>query len=217
MCPARPAANGAANGADRDRPRDPRVQRSRRAVLAAALELMVERGVFATTIDAVSERSGVAKTTIYRQWPNRDALLADAWVAIPPPELPVTTGDLDADLLAVATAINHRLSNPPMSVLLPDLLAATERDPALVGLHDRLVRARRRPLLELVTAAVAEGRLPSLTDAEMLVSLILGPLLYRRVVVQQAVPAGLVEQVVATALAAARAGLVPARTAPTAD
>ena len=138
-------------------------------------------------------------------------------MAIPPPELPVTTGDLDADLLAVATAINHRLSNPPMSVLLPDLLAATERDPALVGLHDRLVRARRRPLLALVTAAVAEGRLPSLTDAELLVSLILGPLLYRWVVVQQAVPAGLVEQVVATALAAARAGLVPARTAPTAD
>ncbi len=66
MCPARPAANGAANGADGDRPRDPRVPRSRRAVLAAALELMVERGVFATTIDAVSERSGVAKTTIYR-------------------------------------------------------------------------------------------------------------------------------------------------------
>jgi len=201
------SAGGAAGESDGPA-RDPRVQRSRHAVLEAALALMVERGVSATTIDAVAERSGVAKTTIYRQWPNRHALLADAWSAIPPPELPSLSGVLDRDLVALTVAINQRLSHPPMSVLLPDLLAATERDPAFVVVHDRLLRARRRPLLGVVIDAVAAGELPAGTDAELLVSLLLGPLLYRRVIVQQPAPEAFVEQVVRSVLAAARAGHV---------
>ena len=57
---------------------DPRVIRSRTAVIAATLDLLAERGITATTIEAVAERSGVAKTTIYRQWDGQAALVLDA-------------------------------------------------------------------------------------------------------------------------------------------
>ena len=57
---------------------DRRVVASRQRVLAAALDLMTETGLGGLTIDDVSRRSGVAKTTIYRHWPNRTALIIDA-------------------------------------------------------------------------------------------------------------------------------------------
>lgn len=57
---------------------DPRVARSRTAVIAATLDLLAERGITATTIEAVAERSGVAKTTIYRQWDRQPELVLDA-------------------------------------------------------------------------------------------------------------------------------------------
>ncbi|MCC6435983.1 MAG: TetR/AcrR family transcriptional regulator [Acidimicrobiales bacterium] len=198
---------------------DPRVQRSRQVVLAAALELMVERGMFATTIDAVAERSKVAKTTIYRQWPNRDALVADVWAAIPPPSVPPLTGELDADVLAAAGAIHDRLRTPPMSVLCPDLLTAAARDPALAALQDRVLQARRRPLSEIVSRAALDGRLPPGTDAALVAALIVGAIVYRRLVRPGPPEPGdedgagpddraVVRRLVLAVLASARAGLL---------
>src|SRR6186997_2184128 len=56
---------------------DPRVARSRAAVISAATELLVESGPSAVTIDAIVARSGVAKSTIYRHWGSRDDVLLD--------------------------------------------------------------------------------------------------------------------------------------------
>ncbi len=202
---ARPGGAGARAGRGRDGARvDPRVLRSRHVVLAAALELMVERGMFALTIDAVAERSGVAKTTIYRQWPNRDALVADAWAAIPAPAVPPLSGDLDADVLAAATAIDARLRTPPMSVLFPDLLTGAGRDPSLAALRDRLLRSRRRPLSDIVARAVADGRLPAGTDAALVAAMVVGTIVYQRLAPAD-VPVG---RVVRAVLASARAGLL---------
>ena len=58
---------------------DPRVARSRAAVLAATVDLLGELGHAGTTVEAIAERSGVAKTTIYRHWPSRAPLLIDAF------------------------------------------------------------------------------------------------------------------------------------------
>ena len=61
---------------------DPRVERTRLSVLAAAAELMAEVGWGGVTIESVSARSGVARTTIYRHWPDRLALLANAMASV---------------------------------------------------------------------------------------------------------------------------------------
>jgi len=54
---------------------DPRIARSRAKLLAAATDLLVESGPRGVTVDAVAERSGVAKSTLYRHWSSRDELL----------------------------------------------------------------------------------------------------------------------------------------------
>ena len=52
----------------------PRSEEARRKAIAAAIDLIIERGVANLSIEEVAARSGVAKTTIYRHWPERASL-----------------------------------------------------------------------------------------------------------------------------------------------
>ena len=72
---------------------DPRLERTRRAVLEAALDLLTEHGYGEVTIEAVAARSGVAKSTIYRHWPGgRPDLVRDAFHELKPPPIVPTDG-----------------------------------------------------------------------------------------------------------------------------
>ncbi|MDQ1425221.1 MAG: hypothetical protein QOD72_2719, partial [Acidimicrobiaceae bacterium] len=192
---------------------DPRVVRSRQCILQATVQLMAERGVPAVSIEAIAERSGVAKTTIYRHWPTREALVTDAWMSVGFPE-PKTAppADLDERVAQIAQAVGTRISTPPMSVLLPDLLAAAERDPKMREMKDGLLRTRRRPIFDALQEAAQSGALPPDIDVELLVALIVGPIYYRRLILQQPVTNEFVERVVAVALDTARHGLATATT-----
>src|SRR5215831_10322458 len=90
---------------------DARVRRSREAVLQAAFELLQDEGLSGVSVDEIVRRSGVAKTTIYRHWPTRSALLLDACSRLsarpPVPE----TGSLKGDLTALAELVAGRLSD----------------------------------------------------------------------------------------------------------
>src|SRR3954447_15114548 len=77
---------------------DKRVRRSRDRVLAPALELLGERGGGGFPVDEVVRRSGVAKTTVYRHWPTREALVLDAASRISAEQEVPDTGSLEGDL-----------------------------------------------------------------------------------------------------------------------
>src|SRR5258708_6987686 len=93
------ADQGAATTSSRGRPRS---EKTRRAILGAATELLLEPGGGAVSMDAVAERAGASKATIYRWWPSRESLALDAlfeeWAAVPPPR---DTGSLRGDLLSL--------------------------------------------------------------------------------------------------------------------
>ena len=107
----RPAAPSTHSGAEK---LDPRVQRSRDAVLTTTFELLGESGVGGFTVDEVARRSGVAKTTIYRHWPSREALVIDACSRISDEQAVPDTGSLDGDLTAILSNIGHLLRHRPM-------------------------------------------------------------------------------------------------------
>src|SRR5271154_2815383 len=90
--------------AERDiKPLDERVRRSRAAVLGATAHLLSERGFAGATVDEISRRSGVAKTTIYRHWPTRTDLLRDACSTLSTPLDTPDTGSFEADMTALMT------------------------------------------------------------------------------------------------------------------
>ncbi|WP_431836512.1 TetR/AcrR family transcriptional regulator [Cellulomonas sp. Y8] len=154
--------------------------RSRAAVLAATTALVQERGVAGTSIEAVAQRAGVAKTTIYRQWPDQAALVRDA-LAGSLREHPVPdTGTVRDDLLELTRGLARALESGPAAGLMLSLLDAAERDAGFREVHRDEATARHRVVTDVVRRAVDRGDLPPGTDPATVLDLLAGPLFHRR-------------------------------------
>jgi AcrR family transcriptional regulator len=127
----------------------------------------------------VAERSGVARSTIYRHWEGKPQLVMDALEDLRSRAEVSPTGDDEADLRAHLQDFGSVLRSP-VSRVLADLMAVSDRDPELGRLHRNLVRRKRARSLELVGHLQAAGRLDPDLDTELLGDTIVGTLLYRR-------------------------------------
>ena len=159
---------------------DQRVRRSREKVLAAAAGLLFERGFSGASIDEVSRRSGVAKTTIYRHWPTRADLMRDACASIGTPQRTPDTGTLKADLTALTTMLARVLRSERWTAVLPSVIDAAERDPDIAAMYGTLQRGYSAPFEAVIARAKARGELPDAADAAVLTAMLVGPLFYRR-------------------------------------
>src|SRR5271163_1799576 len=158
---------------------DERVRRSRTTVLDATAQLLFERGFGGATIDEVSRRSGVAKTTIYRHWPTRTALLIDACTQMgTKPEVP-DTGSLKGDVTVLALRLAERMQSARWPSVLPSIIDAAERDPEIAELHSRLHTGRIAAFRAVIERGKERGELPRRFDSSRLIAAVLGPLFYR--------------------------------------
>jgi AcrR family transcriptional regulator len=167
-------------------------------IIDAAVALLVERGFGATTVEAISARSGAAKTTIYRHWPDKDAVLRSAVESIVPTASAPDTGSLHGDLTHFAEDLARILTTPPTSALIPGLVDAAERDPGLARLLAEFTAGRRQPVHDAVTRAVRRGEINANTDPEAVAEQLLGPLFYRRLLSRRPLTAELIEHTVET-------------------
>lgn len=161
---------------------DPRVTRSRTRIIDVTLELLAERGVEGTTVEAIAERSGIAKTTIYRHWPTRGDVILDAFAASTTPPATPDTGALRPDLQALIGGLCEALSSTPWAALLPSLIDAAQRDPELAAMHASFAASRTAAVREVVDRGIARRELPTDADIELLIDLVSGPVFYRRLV-----------------------------------
>jgi AcrR family transcriptional regulator len=160
---------------------DPRIERSRELVLTATLELLGEIGYGELTIEAVAARSGVAKSTIYRHWPGKLALVTEAFTEmkqanyVPPP--PGAVHDrVTAFLVDLASNIKH----PDWrAACLPALIDASARDDDVAQLSRQLAEIGTGRLVDVLDEARAAGELPDDTDTELLADALTGPILLR--------------------------------------
>lgn len=165
----------------REAPLDPRVVVSRERVLTTTLDLLTEAGLDELTIDEISRRSGVAKTTIYRHWPNRSALVIDACLRMTDgEEAPPDTGSLDGDVRAILTHIAELLATARWSSIVPSIVDVAEHDPAFADIHSRIQRRHAAPLRSALDRAALRGEIPTTADRGAMAAALLGPLFYRR-------------------------------------
>lgn len=181
---------------------DPRVVRSRQRVLSAAAELVAERGTAGATIEAIAARSGVARTTIYRQWPHPATLVLDAFRGVVPDIPAPDTGTLRGDLLVLVHGLATGLQEGPAGRLLAALLDAATRDADYARLHAEEAARRHAPVLAVLERGRRRGELPPDVRLEELVDRLAGPVLQRRFVTGLALDDGFVERVVDGVLAA---------------
>lgn len=157
---------------------DPRVGRTRHAVLDSARELMLETGLDAVTHLQVAERSGVARRTLYRHWPTRGDLLHDVLAGASYPTY-TRTGDVRTDVRAHLRQLRDALVDGPLALVVMALAERSRTDPDLAALREELVEAGCAPLRELLEDARRSGELATVPDdPDTLVAEIEGPLFY---------------------------------------
>ncbi len=160
-----------------------------RNVLEAALKLFAERGIDATSMDAIAEASGVSKATIYKHWRDKDNLCLEVlgYVHGTDEELPVfDSGDLRADLIAQLNYQPAAHRKEMKERLMPHLIAYSARNRAFgEQWRARVLERPRAQLREMMKRGIALGKLVKSLDPEIGIALLLGPMLYRHVFVNR--------------------------------
>lgn len=165
---------------------DPRVERSRRLILSAALELLGEVGYGGLTIEGVAARAGVGKSTIYRHWDGRLELVEDAVRLLKPDVVAATVGPVRERVIELLQQIAVALADSTWSRCLPAIIDAAERDPAVLDIHRRLTCERREVLVGLLSEGVARGEIAPDTDLSLLAETLVGPIIVRRLLFHEA-------------------------------
>lgn len=158
---------------------DPRVARTRAAVLRTATDLLVEGGPTAVTIDAIVARSGVARSTIYRHWDTRDdVLLAAIEGCAPHIDSPDASLGFEDALRRLIAELCSMLNDPDWARVLPALFALRNQEHGIAALEHRLEARQEHALEAVLRRGVAEGRLAADFDLDQATAVLVGPLLF---------------------------------------
>jgi AcrR family transcriptional regulator len=165
--------------------------------LAATIEELAESGYPSLTLDAVARRAGVHKTTLYRRWGTREALVLEAMLDLVRVRVPVPdTGSLRDDLLALATAAAATASAPAGEAVVRAVAAAGRHDPALAAASAEFWSERLEMDAEIVRRAVARSEAPEGVDAKAVIEAVLGPIYFRLIVTGEPPDREFIERVV---------------------
>jgi len=154
-------------------------------VLRSALDLFAERGIDATSMDAIAHASGVSKATIYNHWEDKDALLLEVMEMIHgvdrQPEC-IDTGDIQRDLTIVLTRRPPDEFDAVRARLMPSMIAYSAVHPDFgQEWRFRVMEPPRICIKQIFERGIKQGLLPKDLDVEAGISLLLGPVLYTHI------------------------------------
>jgi AcrR family transcriptional regulator len=161
-------------------PQTPRSLRVHDDALRATRELLAEGGLAAATTDAISLRSGVSKATLYKHWPSRIAIAAEAFgrdmaEAVPLPDTGTAAGDLREHLRRVSSFYASREGR-----VYRELMAACVRDEGGAAYFRAWFLARRRTAVAVLwQRGVERGEVRGGIDVDTATDLLFGPLVFR--------------------------------------
>ncbi|WOC12351.1 TetR/AcrR family transcriptional regulator [Gordonia sp. MP11Mi] len=185
-----------------------RSARVRAAVLEATLVELVEKGYAGLSVDGVATRSGVHRTSIYRRWSNREALLV---AALESPDLlmdhPPDTGSFDDDLRIYSESAVEVLNGPPGAVLRALLVSEASSLESVARVIRNGFLTLRSSSLPMVERAMVAGAVPVKTDAVDVMDHLLAPIYFRFLRSDEPVDVAVATQGAAATVVAARAGV----------
>ncbi|CAB3754561.1 TetR/AcrR family transcriptional regulator [Paraburkholderia solisilvae] len=169
-----------ATAASKGRPRN---DEATRIVQRCAVELANEGGIANATVDRIAQRSGVAKSTIYRRWPNGPAVVMDGFLSEILPligyeEKSTVIQTVEATIMQLVAALSGKRGD-----ILRDLLGSAQHDPVLrEAFLKRWIEPRRRIGREVLERGVMRGELCADADLDLMLDLLYGGVYYRLVV-----------------------------------
>ena len=160
-----------------------RNEHSRQAILTATADLLGEVGYTKLAVEAIAARAGVGKQTIYRWWPDKGAVVLDAYLALVGAEQGLAfpdSGDLGADLRLALGSTADSLADPVYEQRYRALLTAIQDDPKLAAaMLDRLLKPWLAATKQRLHAVQQAGQIRKDVDLDVAAELLYGPIYYR--------------------------------------
>ncbi|HKT89385.1 MAG TPA: TetR/AcrR family transcriptional regulator [Candidatus Sulfotelmatobacter sp.] len=199
------SADSETNGNGKRPPGRPRSEEARVAILRNTLEILGENGFDNFTIEAVAERAGVGKATVYRWWPNKGALIADAFASSTVMRLHFPdTGSLQKDMSRQMRQLVKVFSSPRGRIV-SAILAAGQSDPELIAaFRERFLMPRRHEAYTALRRGIARGELRRDVDLNLLLDSLYGPMYMRFLIRHDRLSEDFVDRLCALVLAGAR-------------
>ncbi|MDM0001019.1 TetR/AcrR family transcriptional regulator C-terminal ligand-binding domain-containing protein [Variovorax sp. J22P240] len=158
----------------------PRSDDATRAVRAAALALAYEKGTQFATVERIAAHSGVAKTSIYRRWPNAASIVMDAFLADVGPKIRYRRKSSVQETFADSVRQLVASFEGPRGDLLRHVLGAAQSDTQLQrAFQENWFAPRRAQAIAVIAQAQADGELSACIDSDALVDTIYGAVYYR--------------------------------------
>jgi len=162
-------------GQERKAPGRPRNAQADEAILDAVIALLSSgQSGAGLSIEAVAAKAGVGKATIYRRWPNKEALLMDAVGTMKGP-IPTPKGDSVRDDLVMLVAANWTNRAKRYGKVTACLLPQFSRDEEMRQVYQAIIEPRREVMRQVLRRGVANGELRADLDIEMTLLMISGP------------------------------------------
>jgi AcrR family transcriptional regulator len=145
-------------------------------ILDAAIQLLAERGFQAATIEAIAERAGVGRNTIYRRWSSKEELIADALQELIV-DIDLRDGeDVYALLLHWIRDFARVFGDPLYGRILPAVLGELQANPEFARVYaERVVQPRYEALVGILRRAAERGALRRDADVEQIADLLAAP------------------------------------------
>ncbi len=161
---------------------DQRLIATRSESLEAALELLQEEGVLAVTHAAISAKTGISRSTLYRHWPRLDELrnAAFARAASTPRNLPRTNGPLKTDLIWILGHLMMALNETPWGYVAPQIIAAASTDEQARALLSNWIKDRSADVEEVFNAAKVRGEINEDLDVSQLIEIVIAGPYFRK-------------------------------------
>ena len=164
---------------------DPRVIRTRATVLAAAIDLLAERGYSGFSIEGIVERTGIAKTTLYRHWRTREDLLAAVIAELDGATTLPDTGSVRQDLHDLLARRVQAARTPRWERCMPALVEASARHAELAAMVARLTAQALGQVETLLRRGIERGELRPDVDPQLAASALMGPVVFRRLLLHE--------------------------------
>jgi AcrR family transcriptional regulator len=159
------------------RPRSPKIHH---AVLAAAAKLVLSDGFGTLTMDTIAAAAGVGRMTLYRRWPNKAAIVMDAFVARVDPNTLFAEGENYLESIRLQMRAMAKSFRGVDGVLMRALLGAAQLDPELAtALRDRWTMPRRRMAIAYFRDGMKQGYLQPDATPDVIIDLLYAPIYYR--------------------------------------
>lgn len=175
---------------------NPRTRRVRSLILSTCVDVLLNNGAHEVTVSNIAERADVARTTIYRHWPDqRSLLLATIENLTTPRRIETTTGPLDDDILTALRRLRERLARRDVRSVFGALAGHATQDDAFADAQQLFVRQLAQPMVTILEAAQERGELGIDVNCQFEANLLAGPILHQHLALHDEVTEELINEV----------------------